>query len=132
MKQSGHPSVSEQNKFGDQRRSVVLSGFQTQSWTYPTREAGLYPAVVNIGILWHRNTFSTLWHDKAHESKQSSLGWGSGEKNGLGKTENKLLCNNSFRSLHTHIGLQPSLYLWVLLAHGSPGFLCPVHRVIRL
>lgn len=131
MKQSGHPSVSEQDEFGDQKRSV-LSGFQTQSWPHPTHEAGLYPAVVKIGILWHRNTFSTLWNDKAHESKQSSLGWGCGEKNGFGKTENELLCSNSFRSLHTHIGPQPSLYLWVLLAHGSPGSLSPVHRVIRL
>ena len=84
-----------------------------------------------LGFSGTETHFPALWNYRAHESKQISLGWGSGEKNGFGKTEDELLCTNSFRSLHTHIDPQMSLYLWAPLGHGSSEPLCPIHRVIR-
>lgn len=42
--------------WGQKERAV--SGPQTQSRLYPSYEGGLYPAVVKIGILWHRSAFS--------------------------------------------------------------------------
>lgn len=87
--------------------------------TPPTREDYIQ-LLLKLGFSGTETHFPTLWNYKAHESKQISLGWANGEKNGFGKTENKLLCTNSFRYPHTHIDPQAPLSSWALQGHGSP------------
>lgn len=85
--------------------------------TLPGREDYIQP-LLKLGFPGTGTHFPTLRNYRAHESKQIPLGWGNREKNGFGKTENKL-CTNSFRHLHTHINPQASLNAWTLLGRGS-------------
>lgn len=107
MGQSGHPSVSEQNEFGDRRRGLC-PGLKHSPGSTPLTREDYIQLLLKLGFSGTEVHFPTLWNYKAHESKQISCGWGNGKKNGFGKTENKLLCGNIFRSLHTHTDPQVS------------------------
>lgn len=116
MMQNDHPSVREQSVVGTEREVLCLGFRHSPGSAPPTGED--YIQLLKLGFSGMEAYFPTLWNYKAHESKQISLRWGNGEKISFGKTENKLLCTNSFRHLHTHTENHVSLCSRVPLGHS--------------
>lgn len=76
-----------------------------------------------LGFSGTETHFPALWNYIEHMSQSRS--------HLDGEVGRKMVLEKLRMSYFVPIDPQASLYLWALLGHGSPGPLCPVHKVIR-